>query len=164
MLHREDRKDICLLFPSSSVLRRHQQWAATSLSSIPVQGSHLISANREFRGKCWGDTHHTQGLSQVHSRGIWRGWRGQSSLGLVSSSSDLREWLRAGPDPSYRLSFKDGMCWGIPEIITGIIPGGSTSTSNSSALHQGEATWKGQRGPGQWQCQLSSWLMQIKAG
>lgn len=84
MLHREDRKDICLLFPSSSILRRHQQWAGTSLSSVPVRGSHLISASREFRGKCWGDTHHTQGLSQVHSRGIWRGWRGcESSLSLV---------------------------------------------------------------------------------
>lgn len=84
VLHREDRKDICLLFSSSSILRRHQQWAATSLSSVPVRGSHLISASREFRGKHWGDTYFIQDLSQVHSRGIWRGWRGcQSSLSLV---------------------------------------------------------------------------------
>lgn len=43
VLHREDRKDICLLFPSSSVLGRHQQWAATSLSSD--RGSYLVSAS-----------------------------------------------------------------------------------------------------------------------
>lgn len=58
----------------------------------PCAGSHLISTSREFRGNCWGDAHHTQGLSQVHPRETWRGWRGcQSSLSLVSSSSDLRE-------------------------------------------------------------------------
>lgn len=45
MLHREDRKDICLLFPSSSVLRRHQQWAAPSLCRAPI--SSLQTENSE---------------------------------------------------------------------------------------------------------------------
>lgn len=51
-LHREDGKGICLLFPSSSFLGKHQRQAAAGLSSVPARGSQLTSASREFRGKC----------------------------------------------------------------------------------------------------------------
>lgn len=53
VLHGEDGKGICLLFPSSSFLGKHQRRAAAGLSSVPARGCQLTSASREFRGKCW---------------------------------------------------------------------------------------------------------------